>query len=364
MEKNKKYIVKGAGVLLVAAALIFSSLAVTADTVKEKMNPEFLRATGSSITVENENTPATTGAVMFDQQPIPPDGAWIFRTSDVGAGYRVWDEYWEIPEVICDIHWWGLSLVYPWAACDPDGMVFEIIFWDQLLGNPICTYQVTPTAIATGQFFSGFEMYYWETMLDPCCDLIPNGWVSIQSIQSPNSCWLLWAGSEDGDLYCYQEGSTTPDGDTDCAFQLTAYGEPKYPKINCDPVGTNWGKQSAGATVTAQIYVCNAGDAGSYLNWYVDTAAVPTWGTWTFSPAAGTGVAEGDCDIVDVTCVLTETTGTYTGEITVYNADDSTDYCKIDCSVEVPRARTHSVIWNLFEQFPALYQILEIIFGA
>jgi len=364
MEKNMKYIVKGAGVLLVAAALIFSTVAVTAETVKEKMNPEFLRATGPSISVENEKTPATAGAIIFDQQPIPPDGSWIFMTSDAGAGYRVWDEYWELTEPICDIHWWGLSLVYPWANCDPEGMVFEIIFWDALLGNAVCTYQVSPTAIATGQFYSGFEMFYWETMLDPCCDLIPNGWVSIQSISSPNQCWLLWSGSEDGDLYCYQEGSTTPDGDTDAAFQLTAEGEPAYPDINCDPVGLNFGTASPGATVTAQIYVCNGGDAGSYLNWYVDTAAVPAWGTWTFSPAGGTGVAEGDCDIIDVTCVLTEEKGDYTGEITVYNADDATDYCKLDTSVSVPRARTHSVIWNLFEQFPALYQILEIIFGA
>ncbi|KYK33195.1 MAG: hypothetical protein AYK22_01415 [Thermoplasmatales archaeon SG8-52-3] len=363
MEKNKKYTIKGAGVLLIAAALILTSVAVTADTVKEKMNPAFLRSTGPSISIEN--SPATTGAVIFEQLPYEPEESWIFMTSAASAGYRVWDEYWELNEQICDIHWWGLSLVYPWAACDPSGMVFEIIFWDALLGNPVCTYQVTPTGVSTGKFYSGFEMFYWEAILDPCCDLIPNGWVSIQSVQSPNNCWLLWAGSDEGDLYCYQEGSTTPDQVDDAAFQLTAEGEPAYPKIICDPVGMNFGKAGPGATVTGQIYVCNGGDPGSYLDWYVDTAAVPTWGTWTFTPAGGTGVAEGDCVVVDVTCVVTDTTGTYNGEITVYNAKDSTDYCKIDTSVEVPRARSHNALmWNLFQQFPALYQIVKIIFGA
>jgi hypothetical protein len=127
----------------------------------------------------------------------------------------------------------------------------------------------------------------------------------------------------------------------------------------------NFGNAGPGATVTGQIYVCNAGDVGSYLDWYVDTAAVPVWGTWTFTPAAGSGVAEGDCDIIDVTCVLTEEEGDYTGEITVYNAKDATDYCKIDTSVSVPRTRSYNaMIWNLFEQFPALYQIVKIIFGA
>ena len=160
MERNKKYIVKGAGVLLIAAALIFSSVAVTANTVKEKMNPEFLRATGPSISIESEYTHDSTQAVIFEQLPIPPDGNWIFRTSDAGAGYRVWDNYEGLDVQICDIHWWGLSLVYPWASCDPEGMTFEIIFWDALLGNAVCTYQVSPPAIGTGEFYAGFEMWY------------------------------------------------------------------------------------------------------------------------------------------------------------------------------------------------------------
>ncbi|UCF49208.1 MAG: hypothetical protein JSU91_05515 [Thermoplasmatales archaeon] len=360
MEKNKKYILKGAGVLLIAVALIFSSVAVTADTVKEQMNPRYLKATGPSMSVEN--SPSTTGAVIFEQLPFEPEESWIFMTSDVDPGYRVWDEYWDLDQPITDIHWWGLSLVYPWAACDPTGMSFEIIFWDQLLGNPICTYTVQPTATGTGKFYAGFEMYYWEVDLDPQCDQIPNGWVTIQGMGSQNNCWLLWAGSDDGDLYCYQEGSG--DNFNDAAFQLTGGEEPAVPRINCDAVGMNFGNAAPGATVTGQIYVCNNGDPGSYLDWYVDTASAPAWGTWTFTPASGTGVAEGDCVTVDVTCVVGEEEGDFSGVITVFNADDTTDNCKIDTSVTVPRARYNALIWNLFEQFPALYQLVKIIFGA
>jgi hypothetical protein len=364
MERNKKYIVKGAGVLLIAAALIFSSLAVTANTEQEKMNPAFLKATSPGLPTENEKTQDSTQAVIFEQTPIPSTGSWIFYTSSSDPGYRAWDEYWDLQVPICDIHWWGLSLVYPWANCDPEGMTFEIIFWDALLGNPVCTYQVTPTAVSTGEFYSGFEMFLWETELDPCCEQIPNGWVSIQSISSPNQCWFLWSGSEDGDLFAYQEGASPPEQDTDLAFQLTSEFEPKFPDLVCDPVGMQFGKAAPGDTVTAQIYVMNQGDPGSSLNWYVDEANVPTWGTWTFNPPSGTGVAEGDSVVVDVTCVLTEEEGKYDGDIFVYNADDATDFCELATSVEVPRARTHNAFWNLFEQFPALYQILEIIFGA
>jgi hypothetical protein len=55
------------------------------------------------------------------------------------------------------------------------------------------------------------------------------GWISIQSTGSPNGCWFLWAGSEDGDLYSYQDGGDPPEKTYDMAFQLTAWGE------ECDP---------------------------------------------------------------------------------------------------------------------------------
>jgi hypothetical protein len=223
-----KKIMKGAVVLLIAVAMIFSTTAVTAETEEQQMTPEFIKNTNQN-TIKSDNLQSMMGPVLYEQLPIPESGSWTFRTSSTDAGYRVHDNFPDINEEICDIHWWGLSLVYPWEACDPTGMVFEIIFWNGLMQDPVCTYQVSPTAVGTGEYYAGFEQYYWEAQLDPCCYMPGGGWVSIQSIDSPNGCWFLWASSADGDMYCYQEGSTTPDGDSDCAFQLTAFGEP------CDP---------------------------------------------------------------------------------------------------------------------------------
>jgi len=298
----------------------------------------------------------------FEQSPYGPNESWIFYISDADAGLRVWDQYWDVFDPICPIDWWGLSLVHPWTNCNPEGMVFEIIFWDALLGNPICTYQITPYVIPTGIFYNGAELYQWEIELDPCCDLIPYGWISIQSIESPNNCWFHWAGSGDGDLYCYHEGASNPDRDSDCSFHFI-FCDPPYPRIHRDPIGMDFSKARAGTTVTAQIYICNVGEPGSYLNWYVDTAAVPTWGTWTFTPSSGTGVAEGDCILIDVTCVLTDTWGDYTGTITVYNADDSTDFCEIDTSIELTRAKVLYNQWfrALFEHFPMMQRLLNLL---
>ncbi len=137
-------------------------------------------------------------------------------------------------------------------------------------------------------------------------------------------------------------------------------GYQAFPKICCDPVGLNFGNVSAGSTVTGQIYVLNCGDPGSFLKWYIDTTTLPTWGTWTFTPESGEGVAEGDSVTVDVTCVVTDTTGTYSGEITVYNTDNPSDKCVVDTSIIVPRTKT--AYNSLFQWFLESFQLIEMLF--
>jgi hypothetical protein len=157
-------------------------------------------------------------------------------------------------------------LVYPYEDCDSTGMIFEIIFWDSLLGNQIFTYTVSPIAIPTGEFYAGFEMYYWQAELDPCADMPEGGWVSIQSIDSPNGCWFLWAGSEDGDLYCYQEGSATPDQYSDCAFEFNSIcveNPPFAPTIS----GPNSGKPGQELTFVFNSLDPEGEDVRFHIDW-------------------------------------------------------------------------------------------------
>ncbi len=338
--KKIKIILRDAVVLLIATALLLSTV-VTGNTIEEKnevMNPAFLKIDNRNPIVKIEQP--TRDSVLFSQLPYEPYEQWIFMTSASDSGYRVHDNYWDVNESICDIHWWGLSLIYTgsgWQDCDPEEMCFEIIFWDSLLGNKICEYtQICPNAIPTGKFYSSYEMYYWQTALDPCCDQIENGWVSIQSISSSNDCWFLWAGSDDGDAYSYQEGSPDPeDFINDTAFELTKAGPPPVPKICCAAVGMHFGDVDPGQDVTAQIKVCNCGDPMSFLNWHVDTTNLPTWGTWKFIPESGTDLLEPNCAIIDVECTVTEEEGEYTGTIKIYNSDNSSDFCEIYTSVSV-----------------------------
>jgi hypothetical protein len=229
---RKINILKEAVVLLIAVALILPT-AVAANTLKinneVQMDPSCLKTSNSNPSIPYVEP--LFGPILFKQRPYEPSESWSFFTSASGAPHICADDFWEIQNEICDIHWWGLSLLYNggWYSCDPEGMVFEIIFYQDAGGVPgavVCQYQVSPPAIPTGKLYSGFEMYYWETVLEPCCNL-PNGWVSIQSISSPNGCWFLWAGSPDGNKNALQDWAPISP-ENNLAFELTG-------KLICKP---------------------------------------------------------------------------------------------------------------------------------
>ncbi len=177
---------------------------------------------------------------LFGQIPHGPDDAWSIGTSaDTTAfTYMIYENYSGVTGEICDIHWWGLSLHYDagWTACDPEGVTFNVAFYEDDGGVPgamVCTYtDLTPTITGTGLFYAGFEMYYWEVLsLDPCCTL-GDGWVSIQSQMNTNDCAFLWHSSPEGDGESLQEDldAGTPPAATgyDRAFCLTGVYEPTF----------------------------------------------------------------------------------------------------------------------------------------
>ena len=163
---------------------------------------------------------------LFDQPPTPPDGGWTAGVSDLrsGSGYSSlirYEDFWDAGE-ICDIHFWGLTLSYPWADCTEDPMDFEVTFYNDDSGAPgtvACgPYTLSISGVASGDYWSGFPLYEFGADLDPCCTLA-EGWVSVQatSVDSPD-CWFLWGshdetGSGMSLLYDSDLGWTTEDFD-------------------------------------------------------------------------------------------------------------------------------------------------------
>jgi len=131
------------------------------------------------------------------------------------------------------------------------------------------------------------------------------------------------------------------------------------PDLECSGSLT-WTKVKAGSTVTGNFTVGNVGDSGSLLNWKVDT--YPTWGTWTFTPSSGTGLAAGSSVTIAVSVVAPpDKKKTFTGKIKMINSDNSSDFCEIDVSLTTPRVRTSSFILSILERFPNAFPILRQI---
>jgi hypothetical protein len=172
---------------------------------------------GSPLVGKGEDT-------LFVQLPHDPDESWSFGTSDAGVGYKMYENFWGLTEVITDVDYWGLCLIYDpvygWLPGDPNNLVFDITFYSDPPDDPslpptevVCTYtDVVPTTIVgTGQYYSGFEMYFFDgAEFDTPCDLV-EGWVSIQSKSAGEGYdWLLWASAKTGDGFSYQENGTNP----------------------------------------------------------------------------------------------------------------------------------------------------------
>jgi hypothetical protein len=145
-------------------------------------------------------------------------------------------------------------------------------------------------------------------------------------------------------------------------ISLTGEGPPpppEEPDLDCDGA-LSWPEVNAGATVIGDFQIGNVGSDGTFLNWSIDTH--PTWGTWTFTPESGTGVAKGSWVTVNVSVVApNEKKQTFTGKVKIVNTDNSSDFCEIDVSLTTPRVRAITIIQRILEKFPNAFQILRQI---
>jgi len=188
---------------------------------------------------------------LYGATPHDPNASWTFGVSDTRdpndptySSLIRYESFSGISGNICDIHWWGLSLSYPWAACTETPAQFEIKFYLDAGGQPgaeVCSYTVTPTVTPTGVLYSGFNMNRYDVLsLSPCCQLAA-GWVSIQGITVGNpDCWFLWASSPTGNgsskLLDQGTGVWTTEA-FDLAFCLTGEYIPIYGACCSDYTG-------------------------------------------------------------------------------------------------------------------------------
>jgi len=173
---------------------------------------------------------------LFRQLPyLPNDPKMDSWGSDEAWDMICYDDFRDIASPICDIHWWGHSLISDGGKiydCDPTGMTFDITFYEDnnsMPGDIVCSYDdVSPTITPTNIKYDWsevpgldiYEMHYFEVELSPCCNM-SDGWVSIVGTGSDNDCFFSFLCSPDGNSIAYQlmEGELVERDDF--AFMLT-----------------------------------------------------------------------------------------------------------------------------------------------
>ena len=196
---------------------------------------------------------------------------------------------------------------------------------------------------------------YWLVIKMPFYQKYVGGWKNTQNYFMDHAVWSYLPG-EYWDMI---------DG-IEFAFVITGEPPPPVPDLDCRGSLT-WaypGGSQPGGTKTGTFDVGNIGQPGSLLDWSV--TAWPSWGTWTFTPPSGTGVAQGSWVPVTASVVPpSQPNQHFSGFITVTNSADSTDSCQIPVSLDTPRVRQVNPLFViLIERLLELFPILNLILNS
>ena len=364
---SKKDILKGAGVLLIAAVMVLSTVAVTADTTKNEI---CLSNEPATTEICQPEIPGATGIVLWDQYDTDGSNGLSHFSESMGYRRALLDDF-EItdPEgwIINDFHMLGV-----WnTLTPPQGTDWNLSFWSDAGGAPgaeiVNTVTVSYTETVTGRtWFSRPEFEVVYTFEDV---VLPQGtyWIWGYIIGPADNCFLMakqdviW-GSE---CWCdYEDQPPLRPGHEifadyyDLTFQLTyTEGPPPVPLICCEG-DILWEDVHPGEVVNATFEICNCGEPGSFLDWEI--CGEPDWGEdWTFDPASGTDLPEGECVEVKVSVKAPDIEEEeFEGEIKACNSEDPDDSCTIDVRLITP----FDLLDFIMQRFPILGFILNLIF--
>ena len=224
--------------------------------------------------------------------------------------------------------------------------------------------------------------YYWS--VDPYDNFDINVLISLDN---GDSWLLLWNESSVGNFTSYEWYNTAFGTYIDLSeyydetnvligFQyygvdgFTAYldditiGSPGKSDLYCQGE-VHWENLYPNSFIPVNFTVENIGDHGSLLNWEI--IEYPEWGNWNLTlingshltPEAGPILIEAFIDIPD------QQDQEFTGNITIVNSENRTDFCTIPVYLKTttPRIRAvnHLLLHLLFNRSPLLEKLLSLI---
>ena len=186
--------------------------------------------------------------------------------------------------------------------------------------------------------------------------------------------------NEQNPTHAYSSGDTftvtltvTDDGgnaDDDTTSAIISAGEPD---LDCDG-SLSWTGVKPESTVTGSFTVENIGGPGTLLDWEI--TEYPDWGTWTFTPEEGNDLTPENGKVtVEVTIIAPKAVSVissdfkknkdFSGQVTIVNKDDPSDYDTIDVSLVTPVNQDPvdslflQFIQNLIHRFPLIEKVFS-----
>jgi hypothetical protein len=361
MEMNKTS--KGAGVLLIAVALILSTVAVTAGTQEQALSTN---CTGSGT------APGAIGPVLWDNgMDYSGLSAAQYDASIQFDTYQADDFHFEELTEVADVHWIAGYWNTDYQTGDFDWCISFYMddgSGDAPAGEPQSPSYAGPFCFTWDEIGkelledSGTSIYYecWVDLpeiitFEPC----EKYWISIwgEGAFPPQSGWgyhqdFLLSPAVWGSVYFgfpfWTPGVDVLGHDFDNCFQLTGVTEPTPPT---PPIIDGPAEGVAGTEICWTFH--SSDENGDQVKYEID------WGDGTTTT---TDYAD-ECTPVEA-CHTYESTGDYV--ITAY-AEDETGLAGGSSTkdIVIPRTRSvnHPLLQLLFERFPNVFPVLRQLLG-
>ena len=380
--KNRKNILKKAGVLLIAMVMIFTTVSVTANTddvqkvmkSHEKVDIRAGESSNNPLFIKGVFSDSFESYEDFIVDSFPPwttydgDGSDTWGVEGVdwpNAGYAgafmIFNPSATTPPFTSHPPHTGEKYASCWDAVTPpnDDWLFSpqlhmeedgvLSFWGRSLNDAYGLEEIEYGISTTDTDPSSFTI-----VSGPIID-VPIVWTGYTYNLTDYIGEDIYIGIH---VVSYDHFAFFLDD-----FSVTGVSYELDPDLDCDGA-LSWVNVSTGEELTGSFTVENIG--GGLLDWEI--ADEPSWGTWTFNPDGGDDLAPGAPLTVDVTVIAPdEKNEEFSGRITLENKENPEDVCYIDVSLSTPKNKAFNfnlplLSW-LFERFPNAFPILRHMFG-
>ena len=356
---RKRNILNGAVVLLIAIAMVFSSVTL-ADTQTKQTNIALYK-------INEGFGEGTRGDIAWDNDMSYTDATWAIWDEVNNYDYTVADDFiFSENTLVSGVKWVGGYTEIDYQQGNFD---WAIVFYndDGTENEPGVIINVSLfTPAQYNKVFledTGNAIFYeYSVDLPEIIHFQDNRkyWIAIFGVgeQGPTSI----VGIHETFLLHYAVFGSNwwgipywTDGSFDMCFQLFA------PRSDLDASGSLiWSNVEPGTVVKGSFEIANIGESGSLLDWEI--SEWPVWGTWIFEPEEGQDLTiESEPVTINVTVIAPDTPQeNFLGHVTIVNTNNASDFDVIDVSLTTPRnkATSNVLFWRLLEQFPLLQKLI------